>query len=303
MINLKVHYLNFEANEELFRILREQRFKKTEMDIVYDDFVRWEKNGLLWRDYRDKDSQREYSYVDYTWAKLVAQLRQFGFDYGIIRTFKCSLSETLDNDFYRFMIEEKRELILERYSQEELDEFMESLEKGNDEDEPVTAFEAQILNVVNHNDAVSLLFFNDTPHFYVPVSGEVLREFEQRPEASEYFGYLKKSHVSISINEITKSFIKNDLSPKDRSEKFTSILSEQEHNALKLIRKNYRKLKEIKIVTKNTELDRIELTTTKKARAESMIIEHFKKGDYKSISIEAVDGKVVHIGDTKKHKL
>ena len=93
------------------------------------------------------------------------------------------------------------------------------------------------------------------------------------------------------------------MSPDDRSERFTSILSEQEHNALKLIRKNYKSLKEIKIKTKNAELDRIELKTTKKAHAESMIIEHFKKGDYKSINIEAIDGKVIYIEETEKYKL
>ncbi|GGI57010.1 hypothetical protein [Winogradskyella haliclonae] len=303
MINLKDYYKNFKANNELFEILRERRFKKTEMDVVYDDFVRWEKNGLLWSEFEDKHHHRKYSYVYYTWVKLVEQLRQFGFDYQIIKTFKCSLSETFDNDFYKLAIEEKRELLLEYCSEEELNRFNDEIENEVEEENPITAFESFILNVINHNDIVSLLFFHNKPHFYVPISGEILKEFELRPEASEYFEYLKESHVSISINEITRSFINNDIPSDIRSEKFTSILTEQEHNALKLIRKDYKNLKSVLITTKDDQLNMIELETVKKANAESMFIHHFKKGDYKSMHITTVDGKVVYITDNEKHKL
>ncbi|RZN83327.1 MAG: hypothetical protein EVB11_05055 [Winogradskyella sp.] len=303
MINLKDYYKNFEANNELFEILREPRFKKTEMDVIYDDFVRWEKNGLLWGEFGKKSHQREYSYVYYTWVKLVEQLRQFGFNYEIIKTFKCSLSDTLDRDFYRLAIKEKRELLLEHFTEEELNRFNDEIENEVEEENPITAFESLILNVVNYNDIVNLMFFHNKPHFYVPISGEILKEFEQRSEASEYFEYLKESHVSISINEITKRFINNDIPSERRIEKFTSILTEQEYNALKLIRKDYKNLKSALITTKDNQLNRIELKTVKKANAESMFIHRFKKGDYKSMHIETVDGKVVYITDTEKHKL
>lgn len=184
-----------------------------------------------------------------------------------------------------------------------MNRFNNEIENEVEEENPITAFESLILNVVNHNDIVNLLFFHNKPHFYVPISGEILKEFEQRPEASEYFEYLKESHVSISINEITKSFINNDIPSERRIEKFTSILTEQEYNALKLIRKDYKNLKSVLITTKDNQLNRIELKTVKKANAESMFIHRFKKGDYKSMHIETVDGKVVYITDTEKHKL
>ncbi|GAA0739299.1 hypothetical protein GCM10009431_08170 [Gaetbulibacter jejuensis] len=273
------------------------------MDIVYDDFVRWENSGLLWDVKGGKHDHRQYSYVHYAWATLVAKLRQYGFDYDIIRTFKCSLSETLDNDFYRLALKEKRELLLEHFSEDELKRLEKEIDNEDEDKELVMAFEGFIVNVINHNDVVSLLFYHGRDHFYVPVSGEVLKEFEQRPEASEYFEYFRQSHVSISINEITQSFINNDLPPKDRSKQFTSILSEQEHNALKLIRKNYRSLKEATITTLDNQLNKIDLTMVKKNNAENLFIQYFKKGDYKTLEIKAVNGKVVYVTDKETHKL
>lgn len=303
MIELKNYYKNFEANEDLFNILHEPRFLKTEMDVVYDDFVRWENNGLLWGKYEQKHQQRKYSYIDYTWVKLVEQLRQFGFDYDIIKTFKCSLSETFDDDFFKLVQKEKREQLLERFTEKELDDFFQEIDKKENDERPTTAFEGLILNVLNYNDTVSLLFFHNKPHKYVPVSSEILKEFEQRSEESEYFEYLKTSHVSISINEITKTFVNYNISKEKRSEKFTSILTEQEHNVLKIIRKDYKNLKSVLITTKNNQLNMIEITRTKKVKAENMLIQHFKKGDYKSIDIKTVDGRVTYIGDTTKYKL
>ena len=200
-------------------------------------------------------------------------------------------------------IEEKRDLLLEYYTEEELNSFTDEIQGEVDNDEPITAFEGLILNVVNHNDIVSLLFYHNRPHFYVPLSGEILKEFEQRPEASELFEYLKESHVSISIHEITKSFINNDIPEEKRSERFKSILTEQEHIVLKIIRKDYKNLKSVLITTKDNQLNKIEVTRTKKVKAENMLIQYFKKGDYKSIDIKTVDGRVTYIGDTTKYKL
>jgi hypothetical protein len=41
----------------------------------------------------------------------------------------------------------------------------------------------------------------------------------------------------------------------------------------------------------------------KKAQLESRFLEHIKKGDYLSISIDTVDGNIVNYENTKKYKL
>jgi phosphoribosylformylglycinamidine (FGAM) synthase-like amidotransferase family enzyme len=47
----------------------------------------------------------------------------------------------------------------------------------------------------------------------------------------------------------------------------------------------------------------IEVTTIKKAQLESRFLEHIKKGDYLSISIDTADGKIINYENTKKYKL
>jgi len=301
MIELNKYFKRFEANDELFEILRKERFLKTELDVVYDDFVRWEKNGLLLNKKENKHQHRKYNYIDYSWVKLVEQLRQFGFDYDSIKTFKDSLSAVFDNEFYKLAIEERREELLNYYPKEEINQFYKELDNIEDDNE-ITFFESLIVNVANYNDTVSILFFKDTVEFF-PVSSEILKEFEKRSEDSKYFQYFKRSHVSISINEITKRFIINNIPTESRSNKFTSILSEKEHNILKIVRKDYKGLKSITIKTKDRKLHRIEVATTKKINAESTLLKHFKVGDYQTLETETVDGKIVYYKQTDKYKL
>ena len=157
--------------------------------------------------------------------------------------------------------------------------------------------------MINYNDIVSLLFFHNTPGFFVPVSAEVFKEIEKHPEDSEYLEYLKTSHASISINDIIKKFLINDLGDNTKSEKFKSILSSEEHNLLKIIRKKYKNLKSIKIKFESNEMKMLEVKTTKKATVESKLLEHIKKGDYSNIQIESVDGTIVNFENTQKYKL
>lgn len=303
MIQSSNYYLKFEENPELFDKLRKPMFLKTELDVVYDDFVRWENSGLLLENEIEYNSQRRYSYVEYTWVKIVEQLRNFGFDYEIIKSFKESLNIGFGDEFYELVLKEKREELLEYYTEEQINKGFTKDDDAQGNSNDPTFFEGFIINVINYNDTVSLLFFHNTPHFCVPVSAEVLKEMEKQPENSKYMEYMKTSHVSISINEIVKKFVVPDVTENGKLQKFTSILSSEEHELLKIIRKHYRGLKEILITTKDNQLHIIEATNIKKAKAESMLIHHFKKGDYKSIKTVAVDGKAVYIEETKKYKL
>ena len=122
MIQSSNYYLKFEENPELFEKLRAPIFLKTELDVVYDDFVRWEKYGLLLESQVEINAQRKYNYVEYTWVKVVEQLRNFGFDYEIIKSFKESLNIKFDDEFYEIIVKEKREELLEYYTEEEINE-------------------------------------------------------------------------------------------------------------------------------------------------------------------------------------
>jgi DNA-binding transcriptional MerR regulator len=298
MIFSSKYYLNYNYNPELFKKLRNPIFLKTELDVIYNDFVRWENSGLLLDKEVKINTQRKYSYVEYTWVKVVEQLRKFGFDYDFIKTFKDVLDVRIDDEFYKFLIKEKRDELLEFYTEEEINKGV-----GNSTDDDPTFFEAFIINVINYNDIVSILFFHDKPGFCVPFSSETIKEFEKRNANSEYMEYMKMSHVSVSLNEIVKKFVINDIDKTLNSEKFTSILSSEEHSFLKIVRKKYKNLKSIRVKFKDNKMSFLEVKTIKKAKAESRLLEYIKKGDYLSIEIEAVDGNIVNFENTQKYKL
>jgi hypothetical protein len=50
-------------------------------------------------------------------------------------------------------------------------------------------------------------------------------------------------------------------------------------------------------------MEMIEVTTLKKVKLESRLLEHIKKGDYQTISLDTVDGKIINFENTQKIKL
>ena len=80
-------------------------------------------------------------------------------------------------------------------------------------------------------------------------------------------------------------------------------MTKNEHGLLKQIRKGYGKIKSIKIRFKNDHMEMIEVTSVKKVKLESRLIEYIKKGDYQTITIDTVDGKIVNFENTQKIKL
>ncbi len=74
------------AVQELFHQLRNRCFLKTQLDVVYTDFTNWERYDLLFIDHDvEKGMWKKLNYIEYTWMKIVEQLRKFGFPYDEIK--------------------------------------------------------------------------------------------------------------------------------------------------------------------------------------------------------------------------
>jgi len=304
MISLYRYHHNFKEADSLLDELKAPVFLKTELDVVYDDFVRWENNSLLWphTDFK-KNVQRRYSYVEYTWLKIVEQLRTYGFSHNVIKGYLLNLTQVVDNQAFINAYPEAKEKLTEAFGEEVAREFMENIKGPNPTGlVMISLLELLLINVISYNDIVSLLFYTDEPELCLPISGEVYKEIANQDD-HEYIEYLNKSHVSISITEIAKKFVENDIDEKSKSERFKSILSKEEHNLLKIVRKKYKNIKSLKIRFESEEMKMIEVKTTKKTSVESRLLEHIKKGDYSNIQIETVNGQIVNFENTQKYKL
>lgn len=165
----------------------------------------------------------------------------------------------------------------------------------------MTIFDTIIVNSICTREKWSLLFFKDFPGLYFPLSSETLRGFEKINSSEIPLELLSKTFVSISLSEIISNFLVDGENSFQKNR--ISILTKNEHNVLKQIRKGYGKIKSIKIRFKANDMELLEVTSIKKVELESRLLEHIKKGEYQSIVIDTVDGKIVNFENTQKLKL
>lgn len=300
---------NFESNPELVMSnlifkLKERMFLKTEIDIVYSDLVNWERFNLL---NIGGDSQKgdwkKLNYFEYIWVKIIQELRTFGFSYEEIESYKSELMS--QPNLGEIIKAGKMDIdnLEEQLGAKTVNDLHYIANAGFDEstDVGVSEFELMIVRIIGTGEKWSLLFFKDIPGFYFPLAIETLKAFEKNDNSEIPEELLSKTFLSISLSDIISKFL---IDGENSFQKTTiSILTKNEHGLLKQIRKGYGKIKSIKIRFKNDQMEMIEVTSVKKVKLESRLIEYIKKGDYQTITIDTVDGKIVNFENTQKIKL
>lgn len=304
MISIKDLENNPELKIKLFDKLRERVFLKTELDIVYSDLANWERSNLLdiGGDSK-KGNWKQLNYIEYIWIKIIQELSQFGFKYEEIETYKSNL----------FLVPNLGELIQaakidkvhieEQLGADALNELDSITKAGYDDSKGFgySYFEIMIVQAIGSGDKWSLLFFKDRPGFYLPISTEAFRGYDLTDKSEIPEELLSKTFLSISLSDIISKFL---VDGENSFQKRTiSILTKNEHGILKQIRKGYKNIKSIKIKFKNNQMDMLEVTSFKKVKLEGRLLDYIKKGDYQSISIDTVDGKIVNYENTQKIKL
>lgn len=302
MISNKDFHNNFDDADKLFDKLKERVFLKTELNIVYTDLTNWERAGLLEiGGDSNKGDWKKLDYIEYTWLKIIEELRIYGFTYAEIELIKNNLFHI---PTFKEIIEAMGmdiENVKDKMKQDQID-FLNSLEeKDLEEGLNITTFEQIIAGIITRAEQTSILFFKDKPGVFIPISTDSFRGYDNVNISDGIQGLLASTFLSISISNIIANFLKDG---KEAFEKRTiSILTKPERDLLKHIRKRYATIKNINIRFNDNRMDIIEITTIKKAKLESRLLEHIKKGDYQSISINTIDGNIVHFENTQKIKV
>lgn len=290
--------------EALFNLLRERVFLKTEIDIVYSDLVNWERSNLLnIGGDSEKGDWKKLNYFEYIWVKIIQELRTFGFSYEEIESYKSKL---MSKPNLGEIIEAGKmdiDNLEEQLGTTTVNDFNTIADAGYDEstDIGISQFELMIVRMIGTGEKWSILFFKDMPGFYFPLSVETLKAFAKNDKSEIPEELLSKTFLSISLSTIISKFLVDSENSFQRTT--ISILTMSEHSILKQIRKGYKNIKSIKIRFKNNQMDLLEVTSIKKVKLESRLLEYIKKGDYQTISIDTVDGKIVNFENTQKIKL
>lgn len=303
MIDLSKYKQNFEEAQNLVAELKQPRFTSSKMATLIDNFSILENNDLFFSKVKDQVQEINYNLVDCIWAKLIEQLLQMRVRPEIIKIYQSILSEKIEQNFFKQVVLERKEIIVGQFSEAELDEFLKAIEECEDNVIELSVLELLLLNAICHQDDVSVLFFLSEPYNCFPVSREILTAYSQNTEGLDYQKYFKKPHYCAPINHVLDELFESGNAKEDKNLNFRAVLTESEHTAIQIIRENYKDLKSVLIKTREDQFQKIEVTKTKRAKMQTFFHQRFKKGDYKSVRVEVVDGKTSYIEEIKKYKL
>ena len=302
MINV-VEYLSvLEKAPDLFNKVHEKVFLKTEIDIVYSDIKNWERSNLL-SEYNnsEKGNWNKISYSEYVWIKIVEQLKDFGCSNNDILLLKNLLYSKFKVKDYILLFDEVKKTIGEKDFEVYNQLYKELNEIDSNKELNFNLLDVFIVNVIYTGEQLSLFIRKDDSQYFLPFSETMLKEYSNSGVRNLVDDFLNFPFYNIPISNYVSKFLSNRNDTKHNS--FTMILTEQESKLLKIIRKNFEKIKQLKVKYKTGNIELIEVTTIKKVALESKIINHIKKADYKKITIDIANGNIVNFEDTEKIKL
>ena len=304
MSEYKLDILQFKGNfDKAFYLqnkFNERVFSKTEIDVVYSDFTNWERNELIDISHKvKKGGHKKLSYVDYVWVSIIKQLRGFGFSYDEIKAVKAYLFTNAFKDKEAVKELLNQEQYISRKSEGQLDN-LDQL-NVNQTDFDVSILEFLMINVMFFAQQTVLQCFKNQLEIVIPFSINLIKDYEQVKATDVFAYYINKSHACVSLTDIMSYFMKDG--EKSFETGFPHVLSQQEHDVLKAIRHNYQDLKSVNIRFKDNKPQLLEIKMMKKVQVESRILELIKSGEYATIEIKTVDGKLSHYEKTEKIKL
>jgi hypothetical protein len=298
-ISAERFHKRFLDSPELFEELLERVFLKTQIDVVYTDFVNWERNNLLFVDSDvEKGKWKKLNYFEYVWVKLVEQLRRYGFSYQAILTLKDEMFQNLIDEGIVDFIKKDPAYYIEKAGGQLKEEDIENLEF---EEAYCPLFFCVILDVILNGDKMSILVAQDEPRDLHLLSNTIMKDIAHFGGEDGFLDILSKTHVSISLSDIIAKFLVEGEGA--FQQRRTTILSEEEHKLLKIIRNKPQSLKSIKIRYQNQKADLIEVSTLKKVELESRLMDHIQKGAYLNIEIVTDQSGIIRYENTKKIKL
>jgi len=291
-----------ELSFELYKKLNEKVFLKSQIDIVYTDYINWERNGiLLTSSDREKGTQNSISRKDYLWCKLVEQLRRFNVSIKDIATLK---SEWIGTDLFD---ETKKLLNTNKSVREDVKNIRnvsdEEIEQINDSAHQIyiDAFDVFLIESIINRKQLHLDFiYEDGVIVFLPRSADAYKNLSS--DLLEQLAQKYNNHyVSISITKLIESISSNNAN--QEHEFINQILTKNEHKLLYEIRRNTKSVKEIRVKFKKGEVNLLEIDNWKKVQLETKVLDLYNSKDYKNLELKIENGEVRAVIETTKIKM
>ncbi len=282
---------------EIAETIKKRKFTMTDVGISSRLLNLWEKSGLLMEGYEER-KWKKFNLIEYTWLKIISEMRRYDLSHEIIRNAKQSLlSENRIDDLPNK--EEIYEAIKKLAPEDKIDEVQRILESIEIKSQ-IGNFKINLLEmVINY-----IILLKQNFSLLVNLEGECIpfkySAIEEYAKYDEFHEFLAGSFISISLTNILKEFlIKNEIAS---ARKKISLLSDEESQVIATIRDE--EVTSVKITKDDSEeIDIIEEVRVGRVDKETRLMDIVLSHGYQTIEIKTQNGTIVHCKNQIKNKI
>lgn len=284
-------------NQELLTQLRTPTFLKTQLDVVYSDINNWDNEGLLYYAQENKKgSQKRLSYIEYTWVKIIEELKKYNFSDNDIKSYRDELLLPIDKNLFEEILNNQL-LHLDLSEREKLD-FIKTDKSEVIAELCILEIEHLIINSVVKKLDANILFFK-SPSMAICVAKNAFDAMDNKV-MDELRRLMRETHLNLSLMPIIEKFIKGNCV--DTSKQM--ILSNEEYRMITEVRKRIKDIKTLTVRYRDSGvIDRVDIHSMKSVKAESNLMGILKSSDYSSIEMITEKGKIVCVNHTEKIRI
>lgn len=291
---------NIKQIQELTEKLSDPTFLKTQIDVVYSDFVNWERYGLFELDNSSqKGKHKRLDYFEYVWVKVIELLSSYGFKYEQIKDVQKVLFQNVFGENTTQTVLENKKLIQKRFEEKGLE--YQAVDAIDFDNMYMSLLQFLVVQSIIKREHCVLHIDKANPKKLIPFSASMDSDLMKKNIDFDYSQFLRSSFLNISLSNIISRFLEDgELAFDDRK---MNVITKEEHSILKVIRNKPTSLRSIKVKYKDQEADMIEVSSLKKVELESRFMDHIKKGEYLNIEIVTDENGIIKYENTKKIKL
>ena len=282
---------------EIAETIKKRKFTMTDVGISSRLLNLWEKSGLLMERYEER-KWKKFNLIEYTWLKIVSEMRRYDLSHEIIRNAKQSLlSENRIDDLPNK--EEIYEAIKKLAPEDKIDEVHRILESIEIKSQ-IGNFKFNLLEmVINY-----VILLKQNFSLLVNLEGECIplkySSIDEYAKYDEFHEFLSGSFISISLTNILKEFLINNEIATAR--KKISLLSDDESRVIATIRDE--KVTSVIITKDDSEkIDIIEEIRTGRIDKETRLMDIILSHGFQTIEIKTQNGAIVHCKNQIKTKI
>lgn len=291
---------DIESIKIISEALIKEQYQLSDIGLTSKTAFDWQKAGIYPKERKSK-FRRKYNGLEYTWLRMVFELRELGLSLSSIEKLKEFLF--VENNIIEFMLDG----IFEDYEMEDkeyqdfkllLQESFKSKEKMIDE---IRKADIDLLNTTYGVLLFSVAFSKSDTHLLISKEGDCFVFDDPMEDTFTSSAIMKKPYISFPLKFALSELIDQEhLYELENLDEFVK-LSENERKVLDLMR-----LGEIKTLTAHYKKDKISLVEVDQIedpRIANQKVIDVMRSEYENLSYENQDGEVVYVVRKTKYKI